>query len=406
MLIRVFGAILLTGWLCSTAVSAPVTIQFNYDFDTNGFFDDPFRRELLELAADSVLRWRDDLDAILPDPEAGNTWTATVEFNFLPNLVVPADTITVFVSGNNFGNEGTLALTHPGEILLIEGSTDWEETVRARGESGAALEPMEEDTDFGPWGSLIYFNADRQWHFGKSTDGLANNFDFLSVAMHELGHVLGVGPAGSWQDRIVDGKFTGEHALATGSPNNPDLELHNGGHYLAGTESFVAGELQTAAMDPFFSKGERKLFTDLDFSTLEDIGWDVAAPGDLNRDGVVDNFDIVQILVANSFNSGVGFGWSVGDIDGDLDVDNFDIQLILIAGFFGTGPYASQPSPDLSSSSLVSSSGSFSPTMLSVETPEPSSLALLLAGAVGLVGAVFYHRVRDAWGMRSVANST
>ena len=237
--------------------------------------------------------------------------------------------------------------------------------------SGAGQGPLVEDTDFGPWGASVFFNVDRNWHFGKSVDGLAGKFDLLSVAMHEWGHILGVGPADSWQDRIVDGKFTGTHAVGVGSPNNPDLVLNDGGHFLAGTDSFVAGDLQTAAMEPFFAPGQRKLFTDLDFAALEDIGWEAAAPGDTDRDGVVDSTDIQLILAANSFGNGIGFGWSAGDFDGNLIVDSADIQLILAGGLFGTGPYASQPSPSGPTSSPSASLSGAGPSR-STTTLSPS----------------------------------
>ena len=51
-------------------------------------------------------------------------------------------------------------------------------------------------TDYGVWGGAISFNSDASWYFGASDGGLGpDESDFLTTAMHELGHVLGYGVA-------------------------------------------------------------------------------------------------------------------------------------------------------------------------------------------------------------------
>jgi hypothetical protein len=47
------------------------------------------------------------------------------------------------------------------------------------------------------------------------------------TALHELGHVLGVGTHPKWRGLIVDGKWTGAHALAQlRAFDGPDAVLH------------------------------------------------------------------------------------------------------------------------------------------------------------------------------------
>ena len=49
----------------------------------------------------------------------------------------------------------------------------------------------------------------------------------LRVALHEIGHTLGVGQHPKWRELIKDGKWTGEHALAQLREfDGPDAVLH------------------------------------------------------------------------------------------------------------------------------------------------------------------------------------
>ncbi len=96
-----------------------------------------------------------------------------------------------------------------------------------------------------------------------------------------------------------------------------------------------------------------------------------AAAGDTDGNREVNNTDLQLILGAGSFNNGTGFEWTQGDFDGDTDVDNSDLQLVLATGLFGTGPYAAV-APEAASGSLNA-------------VPEPSTLALALAGVAALL---------------------
>ena len=60
--------------------------------------------------------------------------------------------------------------------------------------------------------------------------------------------------------------------------------------------------------------------------------------GDSNRDGRFDVKDIVQILIANKYNTGQPATWEEGDWNGDGLFNLFDIILALQAGTFGANP--------------------------------------------------------------------
>ena len=259
-----------------------LTITFDYTYDTSGFFNSQARRDLLnDAAANLTSRITDSLSAIVPSGE--NTWTANPfdpnnpnNILSIANLVVPADTLVVYVGAANLGS-GTLGEGGPGGDLASGITQAWLDTVAGRGQSGAlATTP----TDFGPWGGTVTFNNTAAWYFDtdpSTMENIGSLNDFYSVALHELGHVLGIGTAGSWTAQSNGGtSFTGANAMAL---NGGSVALSpDGGHWAQGTMSTVVGTgvAQEVAMDPSLTQGTRKLFTALDYAALEDIGWQLA----------------------------------------------------------------------------------------------------------------------------------
>jgi hypothetical protein len=271
--------ILLVGLLAlalGPAARAGITFQFDYEYDGGFFAANPEAKTTLEFAAASLARFTDDLAAIVP---AGlNTWEARFtrpddgKNTLIQNLVVPADTLIVYAGGRDL--EGALGSGGPGGFFASGISPDWLDTVEARGEAGGLTVPA---TDFGPWGGQIAFNnePDVDWYFGIDPGGRGpGQSDFLSVALHELGHLLGFGTAGAWNAQVAGPVFTGPAASTVYGGSVP---VQVGGRHWAPT---IAGEVdgvaQEAAMDPQLTQGARKLFTDLDFAGLDDLGWEVA----------------------------------------------------------------------------------------------------------------------------------
>lgn len=248
-----------------------ITIQFDYSRDTNHFFDDTARRQILELAGETLgSRLDDHLLAITPS--SGNTWSlnasnpsGTGSFT-LSNQTIPENTVLVFVGSRNMSS---LGVGGPGGYSS-SGSDAWLDLVAARGQAGMLNIP---ETDFGLWGGSITFDHDANWYFGMSADGQGSNQqDFLSVVMHELGHVLGIGTAGSWDNQVSGSFFTGLHSTAEYGGNVP---LSGSSHFHEGTED--GGD--EVAMDPTLLVGTRKLFTALDYAALADVGWELNGSG-------------------------------------------------------------------------------------------------------------------------------
>ena len=246
-----------------------ITIQFDYRQDANHFFDDPARQQILELAGQSLgSRLNDHLQAITPS--GSNTWTLSVtnpsgasSFS-LTDVTIPENTLLVFVGARAMS---PLGIGGPG-AYSASGSTEWLDLVESRGQAGALNNPQ---TDFSPWGGSISFDLDANWYFGTSEAGLGSGRqDFLSVATHELGHLLGIGTADSWSRYVSGESFVGPNARAVHGGNVP---LSGDAHFREGLRD--GG--QEVALDPSLLDGTRKLFTQLDFAALADIGWEVTS---------------------------------------------------------------------------------------------------------------------------------
>jgi Ca2+-binding RTX toxin-like protein len=180
----------------------------------------------------------------------------------LTNETIPENTVIVFAGARRMS---ALGIGGPGGYAS-SGSQEWLDRVASRGQVGALDNP---ETDFSLWGGSITFDEDANWFFGETTEGLdSDEYDFLSVAMHELGHIFGIGTADSWDHWIIGGNFTGPFSVAVHGDYVP---LSGDSHFREGTEN----DGHEVAMDPTILAGTRKLFTTLDFAALADIGWEV-----------------------------------------------------------------------------------------------------------------------------------
>lgn len=350
-----------------------ITITFDYSHDTTGFFSDPARKAILSQAASTFTPFTDSLTAI--SPSGTNHWTASFleptnsSVNAaVADLSVPANTLIVFVGASDLPGS-TLGVGGPGGYSYSGVTTTFANSIKNRGQTNDTGNSSTA-TDFARWGGAISFDSLTNWFFGSTTSGMTGSqADFLSVAIHELGHVLGFGTADSFSHYTSGTSFVGPTAqsLHSGTPvalNTPDLA-----HWANGTSSILPGTAtnQETAMDPSITLGTRKLFTVIDYAGMKDIGWQVPAAsltvslaGDTNNDGVVDLVDLNNVL--NHFGAA---GASAGDTNSDSVVDLIDLNNVL--NHFGA---------------------TAAPAALAT-VPEPAALSLL-----GLPAALILRRCR------------
>jgi len=259
----------------STSGNGSVKVRIDYRFDSQNFFDTQLKKNVLASAVDSVVsRLGDDLTAIVPG--GSNTWRAkfthpgTGAKTEVSNLTIAANEIVLFVGGRNL-EAGVLASGGFGGYTA-EGSSAFLSAVTTRGE-GTVSGPAARD--FATWGGALSFSKTIKWHFGETTAGLdSDEVDFLTVAAHEMGHVLGFGMADSWDNLVVNFQFSGSRSVAEyDGVGNVPLDS-SARHWAEG----VTDGGREVAMVPVLNHGTRKVYTALDFAGLDDLGWDVLSP--------------------------------------------------------------------------------------------------------------------------------
>ena len=250
-------------------IALSITIEFDYSRDTSGFFTaNPITQTLLQEAGQTLgSQLNNELAAIAPDPTAGNTWTLSPPFggDFV-NPSLPANTILVEVVGTAMGPSGFAGEAGPSGYS-VSGSNAWLNLVETRGgnSSNSAL-----------LGGAIDFNTTEGW-ITQSSNG-QNTFNqsfFYGIALHELGHVLGLGTSKAWTNFVdtTNNTFTGPHAEASyGGPVPLDTSASDGaidGHW---AESDLS-DGQVPVLIPIYQGTQA--YTSLDWAGLSDVGWNV-----------------------------------------------------------------------------------------------------------------------------------
>ncbi|OUR73844.1 hypothetical protein A9Q78_02130 [Methylophaga sp. 41_12_T18] len=262
--------------LVSSNVAA-VSINFDYQFDTSGFFTNlntgeaiTERRQALDLAASYYEGFTDNLTTI--QSHNSNTWSVSItnpgnisQQVTLVDETINQDTIKIFVGGSS-SYPGVLGFAGTGSVSA-SGTAEFTNSVINRGQGSG---------DYGIWGGYAWFNAVHDWSFSTDANDLTSSSpDFLTTAIHEIGHILGFGTADSWFSNIENGFFTGSNSIASFGDAIPVDPFSS--HWAEGTMSTVDGLVQETLMDPSTPYGTRQLLTELDYAGFADIGWQLTA---------------------------------------------------------------------------------------------------------------------------------
>lgn len=263
---------------CEDRVLLTLDIVIDYTYDSNNFFTPQSRRDVIEeVAAIYEARITDDLTAITPG--GVNSWTAifndpsTGSSVSLGNPAIPANKVIVYVGARP--QPGRLALGGHGGFSA-SATPQFIENLKTRGEAG--VDPNgDADTDYALWGGTISFNSDTNWN-STFNPPLPNQNDLFTVALHEMGHVLGFGTSQSFLNLVnPSNEFIGSEAVAAaGGP----VPMHSDGkHYASGTMGVLPGTSTTQEnnYDPQILVGTRKHLTNVDWAAIDDLGWDVTA---------------------------------------------------------------------------------------------------------------------------------
>jgi hypothetical protein len=371
---------------CATSVArGRVVISLDFSLDQGGgLFDSRTvsgqqAQAAMQRAAYALSdRLVDPLTAITPG--GSNTWMPRVnspasgqDVNApLPSL--PANVIKVYVGSRTFAL-GTESASAVAGTATAGGAAVFIDNANSRGQAGALATPR---TDYGPWGGSIAFDDGTPWYYGLTPGGLTSGkVDFLSVATHELTHLLGFSISqGSYAALVsATSKFVGAKATAVNGGASPAVV---GSHWV-GVSSPVGinGPSQTAMMDASLPAGTRRRMTLVDWAALDDLGWDVALPGDANADGVV-GFSDYQLL-ERGFRS-TNARWAQGDFNEDGVVNAADVSILLQN--YGRRLDGSMAAVSVSEQQALAAFA----RSVGAEAPEPGGLAVVAAGLAFVVG--------------------
>jgi hypothetical protein len=307
--------------------ASSIDIVVDYSYDSNNFFDTQDKRDAMEEVADRFSRViTSSLAAVGPEgtgtgtpagwrigflhPGTGDPFeistAASAATDSLIDVGAPeadvygfaglsADVWILYAGGRPLASSGNGG-TATGNNFLTTFDDVNGPLHRGFNDNTPGAGPTESSRDLPRWGGSITFDTGRTWHFDRSTIAPPSASDFYSIALHEIGHALGLST--DWNQWAGDGagNYTGAEAIAAYNSDNGttvtslDLVGAGGNHFADQTyDSFVFSEgspetvgvvpnfvLQDLLMEPiadFGGQQNRFELTNVDVAALRDLGW-------------------------------------------------------------------------------------------------------------------------------------
>lgn len=319
-MIRYFALTLLFSTLGISTASA-INVVLDYTYATNSFFSNSTTngqqaRATLEAAAAYFSELLNDSfpEVRTPDPYISSAnggtdvtyeWDWSAQFSnpatgstvSISNPLIEEDEFRIYVGARSLSGN-TLGVGGPGGYQASAGGSyyfQWQlDEINAIGaEFNATLQNRNQDAgEFGRWGGAVSFDTGTNWNYDHTVDPSFGQSDLYSVALHELGHVIGLGGTDEWLAYVSGGVFTGPASVAANGGTAPPV-ASDPAHWEEGLESTIFGstEVSETLMDPTLLVGDRTVVTTLDAAALTDIGWEVILPGDYDGDNLVTAID-------------------------------------------------------------------------------------------------------------------
>ena len=301
-------------------VPAAFTIRVDYSLDSNDFFDTAAKRAGLEAAVARIERVLAPTSLLAVAPNSSD-WRigfsnpatgASYQISTAANVGVDA------IAGAGAADQYGFAGLNTDEWVLFAGGRDITTGAAAVGGTGTGVNftstfddpngphhrglipntPSNTVNDLPVWGGAISFDSvGVNWHFDPTTAAASGTTDLYSIALHEIGHAMGLNLSfNQFTEDQVGSTYSGSETIAALNADNGtsltsmDLVSSTNRHWADNTyDSFIfqegdpnlvgtvgLGVGQDLIMEPianFTPTISRLELTNVDVAAFRDLGW-------------------------------------------------------------------------------------------------------------------------------------